>query len=120
MADPTFCSVVEVGYKAGAGKSATAAAEAYVLAYAKGVESYINSVTRYNWSDAYAALNVAVKYILNEIQSNLTAMYVIMYDTSGYTGNGEVQAMLNVLWDRAQECIKLLQDIKVRDFMEAA
>ena len=120
MADPTFCSVAEVGYKAGAGKSATSSAEAYVLAYAKGVEGYINSVTRYNWSDVYAALNVDVKFLLNEIQSNLAACYVILYDMSGYTSISEAQTMLNVLWDRAQECIKLLPDYKVKDFMSSA
>ena len=120
MAEPTFCTVAEVGYKAGSGKSATSAAEAYVLAYAKGVESYINTVTRYNWSDAYGALDVDVKYLLNEIQANLTAIYVISYDMTGYSSLGEAQVLINVLWERAQECIKLLMDKKNEDFITGA
>lgn len=115
-----FATTAQIGYKAGYGKSATSAAEAYTNCFIGQAESYINAVTRYNWSDNYAGLNADVKYLLQEAASNLAAMYVIIYDTSGYTSGGEVQTMLNVLWDRAQECIKLLADIKVRDFLENA
>lgn len=109
MADPTFCSVAEVGYKAGVGKSAVSSAEAYVLAYAKGVEGFINAATHKNWSDAYAGLNVDVKFILNEIQSNLTAIYVILYDMSLFTTRIAAEDLINVLYLRAMEDLEVLK-----------
>lgn len=120
MAEPTFCTVAEVGYKAGANKSATSAAEAYVLAYAKGVEGFINTYCNYNFSDAYAGLNADVKYLLNEIQSNLTAIYVINYDTSGFVSRAEAELMMDVLRDGAYRNLNILKEADKVDFINGA
>jgi len=83
-------------------------------------ESYINSVTRYNWTDAYSTLNVDVKYILEDAVSCLAAMYAITYEMGGYTSGNEAQTMLDFLHDRVQTLIKELKEIKVRDFVTGA
>lgn len=106
-------------FKAGEGVS-TSISEAqhnYALLQAEGV---ICAETRYNWIDAYATLNADVKYILEQVCSDLAAIYLINYDTTGYKSTAEAQTMLDVLKDRAEKSIKTLTDIKTRDFVTGA
>lgn len=121
MADTgIFATTAEVGYKAGSGKSATSAAEAYVNSFMTQVEAQINSVCRYNFSDNYASLNADTKGILKEVASNLAAIYVIIYDMSGYTSRIEAEDIINVLRDAALRNLALLKDKKVSDFIQEA
>lgn len=115
-----FATTAEVERKAGAGASATSKAEAYVNDYMTQVESLINSVCRFNFSDAYAALNADVKGILKEVASDLAAIYVIQYDMSGYTSRVEAEDMVNILRDAALRGLSLLRDKKVQDFINGA
>jgi len=115
-----YCKNANIAARAGAGANATAVAVAATDVYVLDVEAYINAATRNNWSDGYAALDVDVKYILMDAAACLCAVYVINYDMGGYTSLAEAQTMLNVLWSRAQECIKLLQDLKTQEFVEGA
>ncbi len=80
-------------------------------------ESLINTITRFNWSDAYSTLNTDTRGILKEVSSNLAAIYVISYDMSGFTSRTEAEDMINILRDRALMCLALLKDEKVKDFM---
>jgi len=121
MADTgIFATTAEVERKAGANASATSKAEAYVNDYMTQVESHINALTRYNWSDAYAGLNVDVKGILKEVASNLAAIYVIQYDMSGYTSRIEAEDMINVLRDSALRGLAILKRINTQTFMIGA
>lgn len=121
MADTgIFATTAEVIRKAGANASSTSATEAYINDYMTQVESFINCVTRYNWSDAYSGLNADVKGILKEIASNLAAIYVIEYDMSGFTSRTEAEDMINILRDRALAGLSLLRDLKVREFINNA
>lgn len=106
----------KAGINANTTSKAVAATDVYVLE----IENYINTVTRYNWSDNYAGLNVDVKYLLMNVGSDLAAMYVIVQDMSGFTSRQEAQTMLDFLRDRVNEGIKLLQDKVNTDFMKAA
>ena len=115
-----FATTAQIGYKAGAGKSATSAAEAYTNFYIGMAESIINCMTRKNWSDAYAGLNADVKYILQDAASSLAAIYVIMYDFSGYSSKAEAQTMIDILRDSFIRDIELLKDLKTQDFMTGA
>ncbi len=115
-----FATTAEVERKAGAGASATSKAEAYVNDYMTQVESLINSVCRFNFSDAYAALNADVKGILKEVASDLAAIYVIQYDMSGYTSRVEAEDMVNILRDAALRGLSLLRDKKVQVFINGA
>lgn len=111
MADTgIFATTAEVQKKVGAGASSTANAEAYINQYMTEAESYINTESGYNWSDAYSALNVDVKGILKETASDLAAMRVILYDTSGYRSRAEVNLMINYMHDRVQKNIALLRN----------
>lgn len=121
MADTgIFATTAEVQRKVGAGASATANVEAYINDFMTQAESFINTSTRYNWSDAYSGLNVDVKGILKECASSLAAMEVIRYDMSGYTSRHEAVTMLNHLWTKAQACLKILEDAKNKDFVQGA
>jgi len=121
MADTgIFATTAEVSRKAGANASATSNVEAYINDYMTQAESYINCITRYNWSDAYSGLNVDVKGILKECASNIAASYVILYDTSGFGSLLEAQTMLDFLWDRANEGIKLLKLQVEQEFITGA
>ena len=118
MADTgIFATTAEVGYKAGANASATSKAEGYVNSFMTQVESEINCLCRYNFSDNYNTLNADVKGILKEVASNLAAIYVIQYDMSGFTTRTEAEDMINILRDAALRGMSILRDKKVQDFI---
>lgn len=94
--------------------------EARINALCLQVESLINIICRYNFSDAYAGLNVDVKGILSEVASNLVAIYIISYNMAGYTSRIEAEDMINILRDGALRGLALLRDKKVQDFISGA
>ena len=121
MADTgIFATTAEVQRKAGQNASAVANVEAYINDYMTQVESTINCMARYNFSDAYAALNADVKGILKEIASNLAAIYVIQFDMSGFITRAEAENMINVLRDGALRGLSVLRDKKTQDFINGA
>ena len=81
------------------------------------VESLINVSTTYNWSDAYATLNVDVRGILKEVATNLAAMYVIQYDMSGFSSRIEAETMLDVLREGALRGMSILRNKNPQEFM---
>lgn len=121
MADTgIFATTAEVQRKIGANASSTANAEAYINDFMTQAESYINAVTRFNWSDNYASLNVDVKGLLKRAASSLAAMAVINYDLSGFFQIAEAQTRLNFLAFEANQCIALLKEQNVKDFVSGA
>lgn len=120
MADTgIYATTAEVQRKAGAGVSATVV-EAYYNDFMTQAESVINAVTRFNWSDNYAALNVDVKGLLKECASNMAAIYAIQYNMAGYTSRVEAEDMINILRDAYLRDLALLRDWKVKDFVKGA
>ena len=118
MADEgIFATTAEVSRKAGENASATSNTEAYINDYMTQVESLINSMARFNFSDNYDSLNVDTKNILKEIASDLAAIYVIQFDMSGFTSRVEAEDMINVLRDAALRGLSLIRDQKVKDFI---
>ena len=118
--DGIFATTAEIGRKAGANASSTSIAEAYTNQFIAEAESYINTASNYNWSDAYAGLNADVKAILKEAGSSLAAIYCINYDMSGFSTRQEALIMVNILWARVDACIKLLEKEALRDFIGSA
>lgn len=114
-----FATSDEILVKAGENYD-TSVTETRINALCKQVESYINVRTRYNWSDNYSGLNVDVKGILSECESNLVAIYIIIYNMGGYNTRVEAEDMINVLKVRANECLRLLEDQKAAMFMMEA
>ena len=111
-----FATSDEILVKAGENYD-TSITEARINALCLQVESFINSATRYNWTDVYSTLNVDVKYLLSEIESNLVAIYIISYNMAEYTTRWEARDMITILRDRANWALKILQDKKTQDFV---
>ena len=121
MADTgIFCTTAEVIWKAGAGANTAIATAVPINNFVTQAESTINTFCRYNFSDAYGALDTDVKGILKEVASNLAAIYVIQYDLSGYTSRIEAEDMINVLRDGLLRGLSILRDKKNQDFMTKA
>ena len=111
---------VDIQAKAGTKANATAKAIAATDVYVLEVESMVNCLTRFNWSDAYGGLNADVKDILKGITSNLCAIYVIQWDMAGFTSRVEAEDMINILRDAALRDMSILRDMKTRDFINGA
>jgi len=114
-----FATSDEILVKAGENYD-TSITEARINALCLQVESLINCVSRYNWSDNYAAANADVKGLLSEAESNLVAIYIISFNMAGYTSRIEAEDMINILRDGALRALSLLRDKKVQDFMQGA
>lgn len=118
--DGVFATNAQVLQKAGVNASAVSGATAWTDLIMPQVEAFINVNARYNFSDAYAGLNVDVKGVLTEIASNLAAIYVIAYDMSGWDSRLEAEDLINVLRDAALRGLSTLKDRKPQDFMTEA
>ena len=116
----TFCGNADVEKKVGANASATSTAEAYTNVYIKQAECLINNFCRFNYLGTYSTLNADVKLLLQEVASNIAAIYAIIYDMSGYTSRVEAEDMVNVLRDAALRGLSLLRDKKTQDFINGA
>jgi hypothetical protein len=115
-----FTKNADIQARAGVNANATSKAVAATDVYVLNVEGYINTRTNYNWSDAYATLNVDVRGILTDAGACICAIYVIQSDMSGFTSRQEALIMINILWARAEECLKLLEKEALRDFVGSA
>jgi hypothetical protein len=114
-----FATSDEILVKAGENYD-TSITEARINALCLQVESLINVVCRYNFSDAYAGLNADVKGLLSEAASNLVAIYIISFNMAGFTSRTEAEDMINILRDGALRALSLLKDKKAQDFMTGA
>ena len=120
MADTgIFATTAEVQRKVGENVSATSNVEAFINQYMTEAESLINATARFNFSDAYATLNVDVKGILKMIASNMAAIDVINYDTTG-ASQREMETRRDVLFDQMNKGLALLKDKKKEDFIRKA
>ena len=102
------------------GSSATVKAAGYFDKIVLDVEATINVLTRYNWSDAFGALNVDVKGILTDTVSCLCAIEGIIFDMSGINTRTEAEDDINVLRDIALRNMSILRDKKNQDFIIGA
>ena len=111
----------DIQARAGANANATAKAVAATDVYILNIESTINVLTRYNWSDAFTAgLNADVAGILTETGACMAAIYVIQYDFSGFTSRIEAEDMINILRDIVLRNMSILRDKKQQDFITGA
>ena len=103
-------------FKAGANVSTSLTEAQYDYAILQ-AEGKICAETKFNWIDKYASLGADVKYILEEVCSNLAAIYLITYDMSGYTSRAEAQSMIDVLYAMAKDGLKKLKEKYIQTFM---
>ena len=115
-----FCTEAQIQSKEGAKVSASVT-EAMHNQWVAEAESYINNLTRINFSDSFAgSLNVDVKATLTAAASSYAAMLGIAYDMSGYTSRTEAEMMINLnktIWD---ECLAILLDQATITFINGA
>jgi hypothetical protein len=112
----TFGLATEAGYKAGANCNAAMKVAGPIESLGYMAEAYVNVATNYNWCDKYATLSADVKYLLVDAATNIMAMYIINYDLSGFTSRIEAETMLDLLRDRTQQDIEILQKAALADF----
>jgi len=115
--DGTLCSLADAVNKAGANASSSSTNESLVSDFVKQSEGVICSITRHNWIDSYSGLNDDVKFLLNQVTSDLAAIYIITYDMSGYTDRVEAETMINVYRESATRGMSLLKNQEVKDFI---
>ena len=114
-----YCKFVNITARVGANASAVSNLVAWTDNIVLDCEAKVNVMTKQNWSDDYAGLNADVKFLLMDAAACLCAMYVINYDLSGMPIK-EAETRLDLLNNTFTVDIKMLQDIKAKDFMEGA
>jgi len=107
-----------VAMKAGKNVSASLT-EAHWNNYIKQAEALVNNVARKNFSGSYATYREEVKATMEEIASNIAAIYAIQWDMGGYT-RVEAENMINILRDAALRGLSIIKDKKVQDFIDGA
>lgn len=113
-----FATAAECASKAGANISAAGWVEANINQWCSEAESYINTITGRNWSDAYSTLNADVKKILTECASNLVGIYGINYDMSVFSNIVEAENKITVLAWRVEKLLEQLKDKNVELFID--
>lgn len=111
---------MECEYKAGPKINADVSGNLLIDSFLSQAESYINVVTRNNYSDDYAGLDTDVRALLTEAASNLVAVYMIQYDMAGFTSLEEAQTKIQVLKQRADEAIQAIIDKRGETFVKGA
>ncbi len=115
----TLCTLANAVNKAGANASSSGTNEVLVSDYVRQAEGTINWVTRFNWVKAYPALSDDVKFGLNQVASDLAAIYIITYDMSAYTADTvEAETMLNIYREAVARGLSLLRNQEVARFIQ--
>jgi hypothetical protein len=112
----TLCDSGAVKLKAGINVSTAITATQYTQLINE-AENFIVDKTRYDYVAAFSGLNSNKKYILQEAASCHAAICAINYDMSGFTTRQEALIMINILWAKLQECLRLLNDDNTRGWI---
>ena len=115
----TLCTLADARNKAGANANSSATNESLVSDYVRQAEGTMAAITRFDWVAAYPAITGDVKFILNDVASNLAAIYIITYDMAGFTDRVEAETMINVYRDAALRGLSILKNQEVRKFIVA-
>lgn len=112
----TLCSSAAIYYKAGINANANAMASGAIMAqFSDEAEAAVCSATKHDWITNWATENAQFKTSASDAAACLAGIMLISYDMSGYTGRGEAEDMINVLYDRANYQIGILKNIKSPD-----
>ena len=113
----TLCTSGEAIAKAGAGASSDAKNPILVTKFIIQAESRLNVITKKDWVTAYSGLDTNVKNILNEVISNMAAIYMVNYDDSGYTSGLEYERKIAILKAEVRELVRELKDLELKEWM---
>ena len=113
-----FATSAEIKDKAGAGVSTNGSDEAYINQLAKEVESFVNVLTRHDWSTNFASYKTLAIGILTEIETNYCGYFMIAFDNSGYNTSREAENLMNTCWARFIQCIGLIKNQEAVTWMK--
>ena len=119
----TYCISGSVLRKAGDNFPTAVEADAIIDEFIDQAEGTANTVMRKNFIDNYDSLNADVKKILEEVTSNIAAIYVLNYKPTGEDGTMnrlEYEDKVNILRDAALRGLSILRDEKTQTFMKNA
>lgn len=116
----TLAVNADVVKEAGTYALAANVAEAYTNFYIKKAESYISTMCRYDFVTYYTNITTSGKELLREFVSCYAAIMAIKQDMSGYTSRQEALIMINVLWARAMEIKRFLENKDNLAFIKVA
>ena len=108
-----YATSAECIFKMGNGYDNTNVDEDRINELCLQAQNFINSLCHKVFaadSTAFTALPTSTKYLLSEATSNLVAVYGISYNISGYTSSREAENQINILWQRFNQIIKLLNE----------
>jgi hypothetical protein len=92
----TLCTEAEIALMAGENVDATGDTEANRNLLVAQAESYVVTLSRYDWVGNFGSLTANAKQILAEYCSRYVAMSLISYNMSGYTTRVEAEDMINI------------------------
>lgn len=113
----TLCTNADVLKYSGADASSTSSAEAYTNVYIKSAEAFICMYTTYDWVTNYSSLSTIGKELLREATACLAAMPVIAYDIPQFNLSATAQTMLDFLYSRAIDIMKMITTDEARQFV---
>jgi len=106
----TLCTSGAIVIRAGHGVSSDASTSGAILEqFSDEAEGYINTATRFDWTADYSNVSTNFKPVLATASSCLAAVDLISYDMTDYNTRGEAESMINILYDRAQKAIDILE-----------
>ncbi len=110
---PTLCTSGLAIQKAGKNVHADIIAGTYdVGEIIEQVEAQVSLFSRYDWVANFGTVEANFKPVLEEVTSDMAAIYLIEYDMSGYTSRIEAEDMITVLRDSSIRILSLLKDQK--------
>lgn len=83
-------------------------------------ESFLNALSKYNWSDKFASLNADVKYILAEYSARYVAVSAISYNMAGFTTRTEAENMVNIHIYRMKQIEYILSNNNYNTYIQGA
>ena len=116
----TLCTEAEIVFMAGENVDATGSVEANHNILVAQAESYLVSLSKYNWIDNIGSLNADIKGILAEYCSRYAASALIAYNMEGYTSRIEAEDMINIHFARMRSIEKLLKEQNYVTFITGA
>jgi hypothetical protein len=112
----TLCTAAMVAFMAGQNAPTITAGEATELI--NRAEGFIASETRYDWVAAYSGLGANTKKILEECCAAWAAISHAKHDPGNYNDIEEVNFICNVNFTKYKECMRLLKDKVVTDWLK--
>jgi len=116
----TLCTSGAAIIKAGTGASTTIVGSGAALAeMSDEVEAFICDALRVDVVTNYGSLTSNGKKLLGRLAASMIAQDMVDYDTTGYNSAREAELKLDKLENDISKALKLLEDDKVKAYLQA-